>query len=338
MAGRSKKQRRTTFFRWFSGFFRHRPRNGRRRQPRRSWRRLYFLLPLFSCLVFFLSYYFLPPVYRDELAYRGRLLFTESASVSIYEHAIDLYDLFFSGSYIESGLVAEADSCLYAGLPESQRELVILRNRAYLLGYDQQRRNPAWVAYRLYYRGPDKKVPPRPSSFESDPRLQNPVQSRDYTGSGFDRGHMAPNYAIAKCYGDEAQKETFLMSNISPQRHELNAGLWKNLEMRAINNYTPRYRELWVITGPVYESQPARTIPSGVALPEAFFKIFLDEFDGRVRCSAFMMPQDADRRGKLTRKLCSIDDIEEKTGLRFFPQLSEDTRSLLKSRRARKAW
>jgi len=42
------------------------------------------------------------------------------------------------------------------------------------------------------------------------------VTSHDYTGSGYNRGHCAPNYAIAVCYGAQAQLETFLMSNILP--------------------------------------------------------------------------------------------------------------------------
>lgn len=333
MARRNRKNKGFGFFKAISKFFSSR---SRKRKP--VWRPACLITLLLLCSVVFGTYFFLPPVYKDELAYRGRLLFTESGSVSIFEHGLDFLDLLISDDYIESGHVPEAESSLYAGLPESKRDLIILRNRAYLLGYDQQRRNPAWVAYRLHYTGPDKETPTRPTSFEPDLRLSNPVQSQDYTGSGFDRGHMAPNYGIAKCYGAEAQKETFLMSNISPQRHELNAGLWKNLEMRAIHNYVPRYRELWVITGPIYKKQMARTIPSGVALPDAFFKIFLDEFDGRIRCLAFIMHQDADRRGKLKRKLCSIDEIEEKTGLRFFPRLSSEIQHQLKSRAATRVW
>ena len=54
--------------------------------------------------------------------------------------------------------------------------------------------------------------------------------------SGYDRGHMAPNYAIDTVFGERAHKQTFLMSNIVPQRPELNQGPWKEIEQVVANS------------------------------------------------------------------------------------------------------
>ena len=97
-----------------------------------------------------------------------------------------------------------------------------------------------------------KRPPKRPEGFFTDPRTAARVESADYSESGYDRGHMAPNYAIGTRYGAAAQEETFKMSNVCPQRHRLNAGLWKDLETKIADNYTGRYGQVWVIDGPVF--------------------------------------------------------------------------------------
>jgi len=112
---------------------------------------------------------------------------------------------------------------IYGGLPNASNyghPVIVLTNAAYLSGYCEARRNPAWVAFSVgsISIGSTAK---RPSKFTTDTRTRSATHD-DYTGSGFDRGHMAPNYAIGTRYGHEAQRETFLMSNISPQAPDLN--------------------------------------------------------------------------------------------------------------------
>jgi hypothetical protein len=60
-----------------------------------------------------------------------------------------------------------------------------------------------------------------PTDFVVDRRLSAPVKPEDYVRTGFDRGHLAPNLAIGRWFGAEAQRETFLMSNVVPQAPEL---------------------------------------------------------------------------------------------------------------------
>ncbi len=75
----------------------------------------------------------------------------------------------------------------------------------------------------------------RPFRFEIDIRTDAKVNHDDYTGTGYDRGHMAPNAALLAQYGQIAQLETYLMSNICPQTGSLNRGIWAKLETQARN-------------------------------------------------------------------------------------------------------
>lgn len=73
---------------------------------------------------------------------------------------------------------------------------------------------------------------PRKDQFAPDPLLINETDlMADYKGSGTDRGHMSPA-ADNQCSGDQAMKESFYFSNMTPQYHSLNAGDWKVLEMQ----------------------------------------------------------------------------------------------------------
>lgn len=121
---------------------------------------------------------------------------------------------------------------VFGGFPKAKaypNEITVLNKGAFVIGYDETRQCPVWVAYKVT---PDDDYisPTRPSHFKIDFETKSKVSPDDYTRSGYDRGHLAPNYAIGSRYGVKAQLETFKMSNIAPQKLELNRGYWKELE------------------------------------------------------------------------------------------------------------
>ncbi len=290
-----------------------------------------------------LFYLFQPAETKEEIRYLSRTYWTGKRNINIDEFAWDLWNLYFAKNFVKSDYQVSGESPVYGGIPREaslrgRRFLQLLRNRGYWVGYDEKLRNPAWVAYRIFEVSEEVSIPQRPDSFLPDERTLAGVRSEDYTGSGFDRGHLAPNFAIARCYGKAAQEETFLMSNIVPQRHALNAGIWKQLEQREAVNYPARFREIWVITGPVFDRKLPRTLPSGIPIPAAFFKIYLDEMNGKVRASAFLFEQDDDGKGDIEKRLCSIAEIEKLSGLDFFPELSQEVQQQLESAAAPRMW
>ena len=222
-------------------------------------------------------------------------------------------------------LASAPDSAATApyGEPADRVGLKRLPNRGYTVGYDDGLPAPRWSSYRVFsYRDVHLE---RPSSFKSDPRTAARVTTSEYVRSGYDRGHLAPNYAISVCYGEEAQKETFLLSNIVPQLHALNAGLWKDLEQRIMKRYV----------------SPAAKKVGRVPVPTAFWMVIsdYDEAIGGVRAIAYLIPHEEKwRDAELTRYVVSIRRVEELTGLDFFPKLPRPAQDRLESTPAPRAW
>ncbi|MBF1450033.1 MAG: DNA/RNA non-specific endonuclease, partial [Prevotella oris] len=99
----------------------------------------------------------------------------------------------------------------------------LLRRVGYVVSYNPETHIPNWVAWQLtesHTTGPYKR---KGIEFQEDNEAEGvKVNTFDYSRSGYDRGHMCPS-------GDNkwdktAQQQSFLMTNICPQNHNLNAG------------------------------------------------------------------------------------------------------------------
>ncbi|MCY2926107.1 MAG: DNA/RNA non-specific endonuclease [Planctomycetota bacterium] len=225
---------------------------------------------------------------------------------------------------------------IFGGLPKTSQELKLLRNTGYIVGYSENHKDPAWVAYRLF-KVADAPALPRPKVFSVDPRTDAKVKQADYVNSGFDRGHMAPNHAIATRYGEEAQLQTFLMSNICPQKPKLNRKVWEKLEAIEADDYANRFEEVWIIDGPIFDEQPDK-LAAGVDVPKAFFKIIVDEVNGKPRMLGFIMPQGVKGDENPKMFLTSVKSIEDQTGLDFFTDLPKDEEDKLEAEVPQEMW
>ena len=232
----------------------------------------------------------------------------------------------------------ETRAYAYAGLPRSAQPVKVLRNIGYIVGYSEARENPLWIAYRVFRVG-NAVSDKRPDNFSVDGRTSARVRPDAYTRSGYDRGHMAPNYAINTRYGPRAQLQTFLMSNICPQKPNLNRYAWKELEMLVAKRYANELEEVWVICGPIFD-QDIEKLASGVEVPDAFYKIIVDERSRKVRVLAFIMPQGVARNGEhhLEKFLTSVDEIERETGLDFLEKLPDDVEDKVEAEKAGRLW
>ncbi len=280
-----------------------------------------------------------PAARRAEVTKLVQNYFEKNKRIELLDVALDIYRLYYSEDFVQA--VAAGDRThVYGGAPRAEgfpNPVRVLKNTGYVAGYCEVLENPVWVAYRVSDVAKLEPAGERPGSFETDMRTAARVPASAYTNSGYDRGHLAPNYAIATRYGPAAQKETFLMSNIAPQRHALNAGVWKEMEMRIATSYPGRFEEVWVLAGPVFGERPAR-FPNGTAVPEAFYMIVVDESDGRVRAQAFLFPQETPAGAGMERFLVAIDEVERRTGLDFLAELEDVAEAALESKRAAGVW
>jgi endonuclease G len=145
---------------------------------------------------------------------------------------------------------------------------------------------------------------------------------------------MAPNYAIATRYGRQAQLETFLLSNIVPQRSQLNQQTWADLEAFIANTLAPRLGGVWVLVGPVHGSERPRLNGKAV-IPEAFYCIVVDQTpEGDLRAMAVIIGQEESGKLNLERFLATIREVERLTDLDFFPALPDDVEQQLETTRA----
>ena len=193
-----------------------------------------------------------------------------------------------------------------------------------------------WTAYRVF--GIAKTAsPPRPIRFSVDQRTPAKVRHDDYTTSGFDLGHMAPNYAIAARYGAQSQLESFLMSNVTLQRPALNQNLWRRLEEKIANDLSVRFEEVRVTTGAVFDPNVNRLL-SGVEIPDALFKILVDEDAGKPRVIAFLARRDVNGNESLEQILISVDDIERQSEFDFLTEIEDRLEEALESAKPGQLW
>ena len=209
----------------------------------------------------------------------------------------------------------------------------IFRNHGFILGYSDLRGNPLWVEYALT---PEANTPSlkRPNRFETDWRSINRVSHDSYQNSSYDRGHMAPNFAMSHLYGRAGQADSFLMTNVTPQKPKLNQQLWQHLEEAEIKHFAKNFGKVWVIVGPVFSGTVERLNSDWtVEIPDAFYKIYTTEaFAGKPSIAlGFLMPQTANGKEPLTQFVTSIDNIEALTGLDFFTQLDDRTEAALEA-------
>jgi len=234
---------------------------------------------------------------------------------------------------------------LYAGqpipLPGRDEPVTVLKNTGYIAGYSESRKDPLWVSYCLF-KVDNPGTYPRPTRFEPDQRTASRVRHEDYNYATFeslhlDRGHMAPNHAIAICYGHDAQLETFLTSNICPQAHNCNAGPWEKLERDELETYAPRFGKIWVIDGPIFDAHPP-ALSAGVQIPRAFYKIILEEQEGEPHVRAVIMPQTTPIADTPSRYTTTVQEIETESGWEFFPQLDPVVRHRLETESSARLW
>lgn len=196
----------------------------------------------------------------------------------------------------------------------------VIKHTGYTLSYNEEYEIANWVAYELT-REEVLGEEERGDDFREDKSVSTgSAKLNDYKGSGYDRGHMAP--AADFKWSAEAMSDTFFLSNMAPQDPSFNRGIWGDLEA-AVRTMAYDNGSVYVVTGPVLTDGPYKTIgDSEVAVPNYFYKAILDYSEPEIKAIGFVLPNEGSSKS-LSSYAASINDVEEITGLDFFPALPD---------------
>ena len=211
----------------------------------------------------------------------------------------------------------------------------ILKRVAYTASYNSDLRIPNWVAWQLtgvHTEGKNKRAGVK---FHEDTDVPMPrAVDFDYVRSGYDRGHLCPS--ADNRWDAIAQEQSFLLTNVCPQDHNLNVGDWHELE-NLCRKWAKTYGSIYVVAGPVLFKGKHKTIGKNkVTVPEAFFKVVLC-MAGKPKAIGFVYRNESGNRPK-SYYVNTIDDVERITGIDFFPALPDNVENEVEATSSLEAW
>lgn len=205
-------------------------------------------------------------------------------------------------------------------LKNKQKEQII-KHEGYTVSYNADYRIANWVAYELTSREATSTKNERSNKFVSDPLVKGATATNeDYTRSGYDRGHLAP--AGDMKWSAKAMRESFYLSNICPQKPNLNRGIWKDLEEQA-RLWAKENGSLLIVTGPVITDDLKRLGKNRVGIPKTFYKVICTIVNGKPEGVGFLFDNKDYGKTPLKSMMLPIDRIEKVTGIDFFPSLPD---------------
>jgi len=211
----------------------------------------------------------------------------------------------------------------------------------YVVSYNGSRKVPSWVSWELntsYLGSTTRQDDFRPD--DTFPPSEPQAQLTDYSGSGFDRGHMCPS--ADRTLTVPANSQTFYLTNMVPQAGNNNRGPWEKLEAE-LRTIAQGGKELFIIAGGVYSSG-STTIGTGVSVPDKTFKVavVLDavgqgpaNVTTSTRVIAVMMPNSNSLIGlsdPWRNFRVSVDDIEAATGDDFLSDVDPAVQAVIEAR------
>ncbi|MBK9354140.1 MAG: DNA/RNA non-specific endonuclease [Bacteroidetes bacterium] len=212
----------------------------------------------------------------------------------------------------------------------------IVNHSAYTLSYNDEHEQPNWVIH-MVTKDILYGAVSRTNDFRPDPNLKcGSMDSVDYWNSGFDRGHLAPSADFR--WSLNALSESYYYSNMSPQVADLNRGAWSKLENQG-REWSLDCNELFVVTGPVLKPNLPKVQQGSfrLSIPEYYYKIFVDLYGPEYKAIAFIMPNKK-IDDPIMNYVVSIDEIEKKTGIDFFPTLDDSLEERLEKKSIVEEW
>jgi DNA/RNA endonuclease G (NUC1) len=210
----------------------------------------------------------------------------------------------------------------------------------YDLSYNNSKGEPNWVAWHLDSTWIGSAQ--RQDDFRPDPALPAAfyhVTDSDYSGSGYDRGHMCPSGDRTRSIPDNSA--TFLMTNFVPQLAANNQGPWNDFE-NYCRTLAQSGNELYIYSG---GAGTAGTIANGhVNIPLVTWKVVLvlpvgdndlQRVNRNTRTIAIVVPNQPPLTSTTPWRnfRTTVKGVEALTGYNFYSNLGKNTATVIKRRR-----
>jgi endonuclease G len=228
----------------------------------------------------------------------------------------------------------------------------------YTIQYDRKKHHPVWVAYTYDSKTAQRNWTTRTEAWSGDPFYDSDKANQVSTGnfSGYTRGHLCGS--AERYYSEEANRQTFYMTNMSPQQYDFNGTYWGAVEDLARDNWgrnvvsakSEYYKgTLYVVKGGTIDKEEniikyinVKNTNGGsitMPVPKYFWMacLFVSE-TGTARAIGFWMEhkdynnKSASFLKELARSsACSIDELEQKTGLDLFCNLNDNAEKIVEA-------
>jgi endonuclease G, mitochondrial len=214
----------------------------------------------------------------------------------------------------------------------------LMERPQYILSYNRERGTANWVSWQLnksWLGSIDRQ-----DDFRADddlPQGWDKITPKDYSNSGYDRGHLAPSADRTNSVANNSA--TFLMTNIIPQAPDNNRGPWSELEQYS-RSLVDQGKELYIIAG---GSGKKGSIAKGqMTVPKETWKIILvldqpgagiQGISNNTRVIAVSMPNNQGIKTKNWQSFrVSVDQLEKTTGYDFLSAVDANTQKSLESK------
>ncbi len=219
----------------------------------------------------------------------------------------------------------------------------------YSVEWDCDKRSQRWSCYQLHAgnRGGsnnrvvdgylyDEDMPNHDANYVTNDAGE-PIDP--FWQSGYDHGHICPN--ADRKYSREANRQTFFLTNMQPQRNAFNAGLWLSMENKVTKSWWPTATgdTLYIVKGGTIDSaeniieyisnsQHSATARQGfIPVPRYFFMALLRKQKTGYKALAFWAEHlnENHKNDPLSNYVINIRELERRTGIDFFCNLPDNT-------------
>ena len=224
----------------------------------------------------------------------------------------------------------------------------------YAMEYSKEKMHSRWVAYR-YDSKLKAQVTSRSDEWGVEPFYNNNKTYQIATGffGGYNRGHLVGS--AERLYSHEANVQTFYMSNMSPMNGNFNSIYWGEIEtlVRNWGRNCGAGDTLYVVKGGTLDSLLTTTTVKNtlgetvqMAVPKYYYIAVLSlSSEGKAKAIGFWIEHKDFKDSSLSnlKKIrqaaaCTIDELEERTGIDFFCNVPDCIENIVEARYTRSSW